>query len=71
MDFDVQINDWNYLKILRCTEDTFFSEEQIALLYERIYRVGNWMACSGKNTSELRRLIAGIPRNHPKPTNPQ
>lgn len=68
MDFDVQVNDWNYLKILRCENYTFFCEEQIALIYERLYKVGNWMICSGKNTPELKRLIEGIKPMHANPS---
>jgi hypothetical protein len=32
MDFDVEVKNWDYLRILQCEGQTFFCEEQIALI---------------------------------------
>ena len=66
MDFDVEVMNWDYLRLLQCEGQTFFCEEQITLINEHGYRVGNWFGCSGKNTPEMQRLIDNI---RPMPAN--
>ena len=63
----MEVPDWNYLKMLHC-EETYFCEEQIATLNERIYKAGNWMICSAKDQPVLDRLIRNIKPINAKPT---
>lgn len=47
-----------------CEGQTYFGEDQGEALFNRDYYPSNWFICSGKNSSEMQRLLKSIDQSY-------